>query len=134
MRNVFGIFTALVTAALIIIMAQMIREGLYPQPADIDLKNRSEKIAWTSSLPDNAFIIIAISHGIGSFAAGLIAGLVAGRSRMSTGMIAMSIIFMVVMIYLFTYNFPVWFVISDTAATAILGFAGAVVGSSRVNE
>ena len=101
---------------------------------NIDLKNKTEKIAWTSSLPDNAFIIIAISHGIGSFAAGLIAGLVAGRSRMSTGMISMSIIFMAVMIYLFTYNFPVWFVITDTVATAILGFAGAVIGSSRVYE
>jgi hypothetical protein len=133
-RHIFGVFTALVTAVLIIIMAQMIREGLYPLPPNLDIDDTKTLIQWISSLPDQAFVIIAISHSIAAFAAGLISSLVVGRSRMSTGIITMSSVFLLVMVYLFTYNFPTWFVITDTIATAILGFVGAVTGSGRVND
>jgi hypothetical protein len=130
-KQVFGIFTALVTAVLIIIMAQMIREGLYPQPISLNFDDKESLIKWVPKLPSKAFIIIAISHGLASFAAGLISSLVAGSSRMTVGMIAISIIFIAVMIYLFTYYFPVWFVITDTVVTAVLGFVGVIIGSSR---
>lgn len=112
----------------------MIREGLYPLPPNLDIDDKKTLIQWTSTLPDQAFVIIAISHGIAAFASGLIASLVVGRSRMSTGIITMSAVFLLVMVYLFTYNFPTWFVITDTIATAILGFAGAVTGSGRVYD
>jgi hypothetical protein len=57
--------------------------------------------------------------------------LVAGSFRLTFGLIAFCSIFIPVMIYLFTYHFPVWFVITDTVITAILGFVGAVTGSAR---
>lgn len=116
---------------LIIIMAQMIREGLYPQPLNIDFDDKDSIIKWMSKLPSKAFIIIAISHGLSSFAAGLISSLVSGKSRMTVGMITISVIFIAVMMYLFTYYFPVWFVITDTVVTAVLGFTGVVIGSGR---
>lgn len=131
MKQVFGIITALVTAVLIIIMAQMIREGLYPVPLSLNFTDKDVVIAWMSQLPNNAFIIICISHGLAAFASGLISSLVAGQSRMTTGMITISVIFIAVMSYLFTYYFPVWFVITDTIVTAVLGFLGVLAGSGR---
>jgi hypothetical protein len=130
-RQVFGIFTSLVTAGLIIIMAQMIREGLFPTPQDLDFTNNLAVSDWMSAMPANFFLTIALSHGLGAFAAGLISSLVMERNRMSTGMISFSVVFIMVMVYLFKYYFPVWFVITDTVVTAVLGFAGAMVGSSR---
>jgi len=112
-------------------MAQMIHEGLYPQPADLDINDSINLSAWMNSLPNKAFIIIAISHGLAAFAAGLISSLVAGNSRMVFGMISLSIIFISVMIYLFSYYFPAWFVITDTIMTAIIGFSGVIIGSAR---
>lgn len=131
MKPIFGIFAGLSTAALIIVMAQMISEGLYPQPADMDLKNPNALTDWMNSLPTKVYIIIAISHGLAAFAAGLISGLVADASRLTFGLIAFCGIFIPVMIYLFTYYFPVWFVITDTSVTAILGFIGVITGSAR---
>jgi hypothetical protein len=84
-----------------------------------------------SNLPNTAFIIVAISHGLAAFISGLISSLVSGQSRMAIGVITISIIFIAVMVYLFTYNFPVWFVVTDTVVTALLGFMGVVVGSAR---
>jgi len=130
-RQIFGIVTALITALLIIFMAQMIREGLYPQPSGLNFEDRDAVTLWMNSLPNKAFIIITISHGFASFAAGLISSLTSGFGRMTFGMVTVSIIFIPVMIYLFTYQFPVWFVISDTCVTAMLGFFGAMIGSTR---
>ncbi len=131
MKPIFGIFAGLSTAALIIVMAQMISEGLYPQPADMDFTNPNALTDWMNSLPTKVYIIIAISHGLAAFAAGLISGLVADASRLTFGLIAFCGIFIPVMIYLFTYYFPVWFVITDTSVTAILGFIGVITGSAR---
>ncbi len=112
-------------------MAQMIREGLYPQPSGLNFDDKEAVTLWMNSLPNNAFIIIAISHGLASFAAGLISSLTSGFGRMAFGMVSFSIIFIPVMIYLFTYHFPVWFVITDTCVTVMLGFFGAIIGSTR---
>jgi hypothetical protein len=109
----------------------MLRDGLYPFPLELNREDQTTMINWMSSLPNKAFIIVAISHGFAAFIAGLISSLVAGQNRTITGMITISIIFIAVMIYLFTYYFPVWFVVTDTIVTAILGFAGVMMGSTR---
>jgi len=131
MRPAYAIFTGLVTAILIVFMAQMIREGMYPQPPIPDDADSDFIKIWMSKLPTKAFVIIAISHGFASFAAGLISSLTAGSSRMIFGMIAILIVFIAVMIYLFSYFFPGWFVITDTVVTAVAGFSGVLIGSAR---
>jgi|JI7StandDraft_1071085.scaffolds.fasta_scaffold16589_2 hypothetical protein len=131
MRQIFGIFTSLVTAVLIIFIAQMLRDGLYPFPLELNRDDQAAMVSWMSSLPNKAFVIVAISHGLAAFISGLISSLVSGQNRTATGMITISIIFIAVMIYLFTYYFPVWFVVTDTVLTAVLGFAGVMVGSAR---
>jgi hypothetical protein len=62
LKPVFGLFAGLSTAALIIVMAQMINEGLYPQPMDLDTDNHEALSAWMNTLPTKIYIIIAISH------------------------------------------------------------------------
>jgi hypothetical protein len=131
LKQIFGILTALIAAVLIIFMAQMIREGLYPQPSGLQFTNKEEVMNWFNSLPSQAFIIIAISHGLAAFAAGLITSMVSDRYRMTYGVIVVSVIFIFVMIYLFTYSFPVWFVLTDTIVTGVLGFVGVVTGSAK---
>ncbi len=131
MKQAFGIFTSLVTAGLIIIMAQMIREGLFPAPQGIDFSDKQAVSAWMTSLPSEFYITIAISHGLGSFAAGLISSLVSGTSRMTVGMVSFCIVFTLVISYLFKYYFPVWFVLTDTVVTFLLGFLGVIIGSAR---
>ncbi|MFZ1705513.1 MAG: hypothetical protein WAT79_14285 [Saprospiraceae bacterium] len=134
MRQILSIIAGLSTAFLIIVMAQMIKEGLYPTPPDLNFEDTSKVDEWFSSLPSKAFLIIAISHALGSFSAGLISSLVSGLNRYIFGLISVCVIFVTVIIFLFTYNFPTWFVITDTVATAILGFFGVILGGSRYNS
>lgn len=112
-------------------MAQMINEGLYPQPPGMDIHSHEALSNWMNTLPNKVYIIIALSHGLGAFASGLISSLVSGSNRLTFGIIGFCAIFIPVMIYLFTYHFPVWFVVTDTVITAILGFIGAITGSAR---
>jgi hypothetical protein len=132
MRQIFAIIAGLIVALLIIVMLQMIKEGLYPTPRGLDFAQKDLVLAWMETLPPKAFLISAIAHGLAAFCAGFIASLTAGSGRMATGIIAASVIFILVMIYLFTYYFPTWFVLTDTIVTSILGFAGVVIGSARI--
>ncbi|MBK9258011.1 MAG: hypothetical protein IPM42_21375 [Saprospiraceae bacterium] len=63
---------------------------------------------------------------------GFISSLTSGSNRMVNGIISACVIFVMVLIYLFTYYFPTWFVLTDTIATSLLGFAGVVTGSQRI--
>lgn len=131
MKQVFGIFTALVAAGLIVVMAQMIREGLYPWPLTMDFTNNEEVSAWMSNLPNNAFIIIAISHVVAAFSAGLLSSLVAGKHRVITGITTIAILMVIIVVYLFSYHFPLWFKVTDVITTLVLGGVGITIGSAR---
>lgn len=130
-KQIFGIFTALAAAGLIVVMAQMIREGLYPWPPSMDLSNKKMVAEWMSKLPKNAFYIIAISHSIASFSAGLISSLVAGSHRIKTGIMAICILLVIIVMYLFNYHFPLWFKVTDIISVCVLGSAGITIGSAR---
>ncbi|MGB4960658.1 MAG: hypothetical protein WBO36_14345, partial [Saprospiraceae bacterium] len=78
MRNIFGIIVALSSAGLVIIMAQMISEGLFPFRPDMDYSDPEVMTEWMSNLPNKAYIIVAISHGLAALIAGLVSSLVAG--------------------------------------------------------
>ncbi len=109
----------------------MLREGIFPVPLGINSSDKAHLSLWMSGLPSKFYIIVSVSHGVAAFAGGLISSLVNETGRMAAGMTALTILFTLVMVYLFTYDFPVWFVITDTVATAILGFTGVVMGSTR---
>lgn len=134
MRQLLSIIAGLSTAYLIIVMANMIKEGLYPTPMELDFSNRQQVEAWFETLPPKSFLITAIGHALAAFSAGFISSLVSGTSRFIFGLISVTVIFVTTIIFLFTYNFPVWFVITDTLATAVLGFFGVILGGSRYNN
>lgn len=134
MRQILSIIAGLSTAYLIIVMANMIKEGLYPTPVELDFSNKQQVEAWFDTLPAKAFLITAISHALSAFSAGFISSLVSGVSRYIFGLISVTVIFVTAIIYLLSYNFPAWFVISDTLATAVLGFFGVILGGSRYNN
>lgn len=131
MKQIFGIFTALTAAGLIVVMAQMIREGLYPWPPTMDLTNKKEVSEWFAQLPNSLFYIIAISHSIASFSAGLISSLVVGTHRIKTGIISICILLVIIVMYLFNYFFPFWFKIMDIICVCVLGSIGITIGSAR---
>ncbi|MEZ4911379.1 MAG: hypothetical protein R2774_11005 [Saprospiraceae bacterium] len=131
MRIIFGIFTSLVTAGLILLTAQMLREGLFPKPFFIPESQVPLMNEWIATWKTNVYFLIGVSHGLAAFSAGLISSLVTVQSRMTAGVVAVCIVFIPVMVYLFTYTFPVLFVVADTVATAILGFLGISIGSTR---
>lgn len=118
-------------AGLLVVMAQMINEGLYPYPLELDLKDKEAVSEWMLELNNNAFIIIAVSHGLAAFSCGLISSLVADRYRFMMGTIAVCIVIIIVTLYLFNYYFPVWFMVLDATITVVLGAAGILVGGVR---
>jgi len=131
LKQIFGVFTALATAGLIVLMAQMIREGIFPPPPGLNFSDPKAVAAWMVELPASAFVIIAISHAIAAFSAGLISSLVSTKRRILTGFIAVLLLFGIVIFYLFNHQFPAWFVITDTIVTAVLGAIGVFTGSAR---
>jgi hypothetical protein len=131
LRQLFGIITALTTAALIIFMAQFIREEMFPYPTGINPDNRSELIVWLEKLPIKAYVIMAVSHLLASFAASFVASLTVGRKRMTLGLLSFSIILVIVTLQSWRLSLPFSFIAIDGAVMILMGFVGALTGSNR---
>lgn len=114
-------------------MAQMIWDGLYSIPMHSYLKGTTELEKEMANLDNGAYLVIGISHALAVFAAGFISSLVVGTSRMTTGMVAIITVFIYVVTFLFSMSFPVWFVVTNTVVTAVIGFMGVLAGSRNIN-
>ncbi len=131
MRQFFGILTALITAILIIFMAQFIREGIFPYPTGLNYDSKSEVISWTRSLPIKAFIIIAFSHTLASFAAAFITSLTVGRKRMTLGVFSIAIVLVLVTLQSYRLHLSFGFIAIDALLMIMFGFIGSLLGSNR---
>jgi hypothetical protein len=131
MRQLFGILTALTTSILIIFMAQFIRDGIFPYPTGMNYESKPELIKWTQSLPLKAFMIIAFSHSLATFAAGFITSLTVGRKRMTLGVLSFTIVLALVTLQSYRFHLSVGFIAIDVLLMITLGFVGALLGSNR---
>lgn len=103
----------------------------WPFPADLDWLDNTHRNEYIATLPDSAFWIVIASHVFGAFFAGLIASLVTRKDRFTSGIIAVTILFVMVLIYNFTHEYPGWFLMLDVLLTAVAGFAAASFGRTR---
>lgn len=126
-----SILAGLGVGMLIIMVLRVVILSYYPFPDQLTWKDSTDMNMYFNGLPDAAFIMIIASHVLGALFGTLITSLISKQSRFTNGIITGSIIFSIVLVINFTYDFPVIFLMIDTFLTAIAAFTGSVFGKGR---
>jgi len=103
----------------------------YPFPKELEWLKPEDMKVYFDNLPDAAFALIIASHVIGAFLAALITSLISTKQRFTNGIITGAIIFVFLIMVNFMFDFPKFYIMIDTLATAIAAFAGASFGQGR---
>lgn len=130
-RGLIAILSGLIAGMCAIFLGLMLLSGLYPTPDEINASNVEVMNAFIQQLPDNAFIIKALTHIVACFAAGLVAALVSRPYKIQAGIISTLLIYTLVIFRDFRFTYPTVYVVSDLAICAIVGFAAVMIGSNR---
>lgn len=126
-----SILSGVAIGLMVIMIIRVMALSYYEFPEDLTWFNPDDMSTYIESLPDSAFILIISSHIVGAFLASLIASLIAVKNRFAVGIIAGSIIFAVIVVSNFTFEFPVLYLMIDTLLSAVAAFAGASFGQGR---
>ncbi len=126
-----SILAGLAIGTMIILVIRVIAVAYYQFPDTLTWSDPEDMNTFVSSLPDGAFILLIASHVVGTFLATLIASLISTKDRFTNGVICGSLMFVLVLVFNFTFDFPVLYLMIDTLLTAVAAFAGASFGQGR---
>jgi putative membrane protein (TIGR04086 family) len=130
-RKILSILAGIGVGMLVIMVFRVVILSYYPFPDELTWQESSDMNIYFNGLPDAAFVMIIASHGLGAFFGTLITSLISRNARFTNGIITGSIIFAIVFVINFTYDFPVLYLMIDTFLTAIAAFAGSAFGKGR---
>lgn len=116
---------------MIILIIRVVALAYYEFPDDLTWSVKEDMNTYVDSLPDSAFILLISSHIVGAFLTSLIASLISIKTRFSDGIIAGTIVFVTILVFNFTFDFPKLYLMIDILLSAIAAFAGAVFGQGR---
>lgn len=116
---------------LIITIFRVVIFSYYPFPEELTWKVSEDMNTYFNGLPDAAFVMIIASHVLGALLGTLITSLISKKQRFTNGILTGSIIFSIVLVVNFTYDFPVVYLMIDTLLTAVAAFAGSAFGQGR---
>ncbi len=116
---------------MIILIIRVVVLSYYEFPDELTWFNPEDMNTYVESLPDGAFILLIASHIVGAFLTSLIASLISINARFADGIIAGTIIFVFIVVFNFTFDFPVLYLMIDTLLSAVAAFAGASFGQGR---
>jgi len=116
---------------LIIVVFRVVIFSYYPFSEHLTWKDSQDMNTYFNGLPDAAFAMIIASHTIGALLGTLITSLISKYARFTSGIITGSIIFSIILVVNFTYDFPPLYLMIDTFLTGIAAFAGSAFGKGR---
>jgi len=126
-----SILSGLAVGLIIILIIRVVVLSYYEFPEELTWSNPDDMNTYVESLPDGAFIMLISSHIVGAFLTSLIASLISIKTRFADGIIAGAIIFVIIIVFNFTFEFPVLYLMIDTLLSAVAAFAGASFGQGR---
>ena len=80
-RMLLGAVAGLVSAVVTIMLIEFAGQQVYPPPPGLDPGNSADMAKWVGMMPMGALLFIVAAWVLGAFEGGLVAALIAGRSR-----------------------------------------------------
>lgn len=130
-RRIMSILSGVSIGLMIILIIRVVALSYYEFPEELTWSNPEDMNTYVESLPDGAFILLISSHIVGAFLTSLLASLISVKTRFADGIIAGAIIFVFIIVFNFTFEFPVLYLMIDTLLSAVAAFAGASFGQGR---
>jgi hypothetical protein len=114
-RKILAVIAGLVVGGLVVGGMEAVGHAIYPLPAGLNPEDALALKAYIATLPVGAFLMVFLSHVLGSLAGSAVATLASGRSSLFPGVIVGALLLVGGIINAVMIPHPLWFVIVDLA-------------------
>ena len=109
-RSIFGLFTGIISAVLVISLVEMMSLAVYTPPDGYDPADLKKEISLPLESTTGELILVIIAFALGSMAGGLLVGIIGGKKEKLVAFLLGSFL-MVLGFFKLIYapEYPLWF-------------------------
>lgn len=127
-KNILFIVLGIFVAVLLVSALEFVAGQIFPHPEGMDYNNPEEVKKMMMSMPAGAFIFMALSWGIATFAGGFIAGLRSESFPLRNALIVGGIILILTLINLISLPHSLWFSVLSLSVLLPAAYLGGKIG------
>ena len=130
LRNIGAVISGIIGGVIAVGLINKLGHNLYGAAEYVDQDDQQAMIEFTESLPIEAFLFVILASSVGAFMAGLITSRIAENNHYYLGLVSGFMIFIATLITALSIpGGPGWLLPVSLIATALMGIAGAKLGS-----
>src|SRR5262245_40509941 len=126
-RSILSVILGFLAGALVVGLLEAAGHLMYPPPPDINLHNPDQLKAIIENLPIGALIMVLVAWAGGSFAAGLVAALVAKNRKPTHALIVGCLQMLAGGVTMLLIPRPAWFIVSSFLIVVPSAWVGAML-------
>jgi hypothetical protein len=128
--SIAGVVSGIVAAFLIVLLLELLGHAIYPPPPGINLHDPEALKTIIDQLPLGAIVMVLVAWGVGSFVGAFDAAAIAGRARITHGMIVGGIVMSFAIVTMIVIPHPVWFMAASVFVVLIPALLGALLAKA----
>jgi len=126
-RTILALVLGLIVGFVLVMGGEMVSYVVFPPPANLDMNDSEALRQYMETLPPSAFLLVLLSHFMGSFGSGFTAAMLAKRGKVIHALV-MGVLFLITGIMnLRALPHPLWFMIVDPIIFLPAALAGAML-------
>jgi hypothetical protein len=131
-KRILPVIGGLVVGWVVIFLLEAVNHLFYPPPENLDFTDKAAMSAFMETLPTLAFVLLLLSWMAGTFAAGLVGGLISKSAWKNTAIITGVILALGSVINMTMIPHPTWLVIVASVLYVPMAYAGGrIVGYQK---
>lgn len=130
-RTIIAVVVGCIVGIILILISRVMIFTQYPFPSDLDWYNSIDRNTYFLELPVIGLWLHIFAHALAGFFSGLLASIIARKSRKAAGVVAIVAIIIYLLITQINYTLPHWYDLTDIIITFLAGLLGAFIGGKR---
>ena len=130
LRTVGAIVAGIVTAYVLIIVAEVMTSRLYPMPAGLTPANDDAMRSWIQQLPAGAFALVLCGWALGAFAGGFVSAKIEHRPSAEHAIIVGALLLCASVLNMVRIPHPLWMWIGAFVLIVPAAYMGARLASA----
>jgi len=131
-KYVLPVVVGAMSGMILITLGEMSIETLYPLPPGTDKYDVESLAKAIKLMPDNGFILLLVNYAVGSYLAGLIATLVAGRTMLRPAIVVGIVLTLAGLYNVINLPHPVWFAILNLVVYLPFTYMGYLTARKKI--
>ena len=128
-RNILAVVAGLFAGVIGIFLIEGVGHAVYPPPAGMDFNNPEQLREMMANMPVGALLMVAVAWAMGSFAGGVVAALIAMKSKITMSLIVGGLLMVAGIANMLMIPHPAWFWIVGLAVYLPFAYLGGKIAS-----